>query len=78
MSEARKGAQLFMIEVRRLNESALTVNADLIEFIESTPDTMISLTTGKKIMVKDTVDEVVKKVIKYRRSINEGLGIKTE
>lgn len=67
-----------MIEVKRLNDSVITINSDLIEFIESTPDTLISLTTGKKLLVKDTVDEVVKKVIKYRRSINEGIGIKTE
>lgn len=67
-----------MIEVKRLNDSAITINSDLIEFVESTPDTLISLTTGKKIVVKDTVDEVVRKVIQYRRSINEGLGIKSE
>lgn len=67
-----------MIEVKRLNDSVITINSDLIEFVECTPDTLISLTTGKKILVKDTVDEVVKKVIKYRRSINEGIGIKTE
>ena len=67
-----------MIEVRRLNDQTIIVNADYIEFLESTPDTIISLTTGKKMVVKDTVDEVIQKVIQYRRSLNEGLGIKAE
>lgn len=65
-----------MIEVRKLNDQIVILNSELIEFIESTPDTMISLTTGRKITVKDTVDEVVRKVLEYRRSIHEGLGIK--
>jgi flagellar protein FlbD len=65
-----------MIEVRKLNDQIIIVNSDLIEFVESTPDTMITLSTGRKITVKDTVDEVVKKVLEYRRSIHEGLGIK--
>ena len=67
-----------MIELRRLNDNVIIINSDLIEFVESTPDTMLTLTTGKKLVVKDSVDEVVKKVIQYRRSINEGLGIKSE
>jgi len=66
-----------MIEVKRLNDTVFVINSDLIEFIESTPDTLVTMTTGKKIVIKDTVDEVIKKVIQYRRSINEGLGIKT-
>ena len=40
-----------MIEVKRLNDSVLIVNSDLIEFIEATPDTLITLTTGKKIVI---------------------------
>jgi flagellar protein FlbD len=67
-----------MIELRRLKDQAVVVNADLIEFIESTPDTVITLTTGRKIVVLETVDEVVKKVIKYRRFLHEGIGIKPE
>ncbi len=67
-----------MIEVRKLNDQIIIVNSDYIEFIESTPDTVITLTTGKKLVLKDSVDEIVKKVIQYRRSLNEGLGIKSE
>ncbi|MEW6202398.1 MAG: flagellar FlbD family protein [bacterium] len=67
-----------MIELAKLNGDIVVVNSDMIEFIESTPDTMLTLTTGRKIMVRDTVDEVIKKVIKYRRFINEGLSVKLE
>lgn len=67
-----------MIELGKLNGDTIILNADLIEFIEATPDTMITLTTGRKVMVKDSVDEVVKKVIKYRRFLHEGISVKPE
>jgi len=56
-----------MIKVTRLNDSELVINADLIEFIESTPDTIISLTTGKKIMVRETIDELIERVAEFKR-----------
>lgn len=56
-----------MIIVTRLNNSKIYINAELIEFIESTPDTIITTTSGKKIIVKNPVDEVIRKVIEYRR-----------
>jgi flagellar protein FlbD len=55
-----------MIKVTKLNGNELVVNADLIEFVESTPDTLISMTTGRKIMVLEALDEVVRKAIGYR------------
>ena len=55
-----------MIKVTKLNGRELVVNADLIEFIESTPDTLISLTTGRKIMVLEDLDEVVRMAVGYR------------
>ena len=58
-----------MIKVKKINGRDLIINAELIEFIEKTPDTIISMTTGKKIIVKDTCDELIKKVIEYRREI---------
>ncbi|MZP30540.1 flagellar protein [Heliobacterium undosum] len=57
-----------MITVRRLNQSELVINAELIEQVEATPDTIITLTTGKKIVVLEGLDEVVDKVIAYRRA----------
>jgi flagellar protein FlbD len=56
-----------MIEVTRFQNGKVVINADLIEFVESTPDTMISTTTGKKILVKESVDEVIEKVVEYHR-----------
>lgn len=57
-----------MIRVTKLNGSELVINADLIEFVESTPDTLISMTTGRKIMVLEALDEVVQKAVTYRRT----------
>ncbi len=59
-----------MIKVTRLNETELVINTDLIEFVESIPDTIISLTTGKKIMVKESIDEVIAKVDEFKRRIS--------
>jgi len=67
-----------MIELTKLNGQNFVLNSDLIEFLEKTPDTVISLTTGKKIVVKESVDEILKKVIKYRRFINESIAVKPE
>jgi flagellar protein FlbD len=56
-----------MIELTKLQNAKIVVNADLIEFVESTPDTLITTTTGKKLMVKETVEEVMDAVIAYKR-----------
>ena len=58
-----------MIKLTRLNDSKVVINADLIEFIEALPDTIVTLTTGQKIMVKESVEEVVDKVVEYKKSI---------
>ncbi len=67
-----------LISVKRINGQKLIVNADLIEFLESTPDTLITLTSGKKIMVKETRDEIVSKVIDYRRLVSKGIDRRDE
>lgn len=58
-----------MIHVTRINHVPLVLNADLIEHIETTPDTVISLTTGHKFVVLESADEVVRRVIAFRREI---------
>lgn len=58
-----------MIELTRLNGECMVLNADKIERIESRPDTILSLTNGKKYIVRETVREVVEKLNDYRRSI---------
>jgi flagellar protein FlbD len=56
--------------VKKLNQEEIVVNADLIEYIEANPDVVITLTTGNKIVVRETMEEVVKKVIEYKSAIN--------
>ncbi len=56
-----------MIEVTKLNDTKLLINAELIETVEETPDTVISFVTGKKIIVKESRQEVKNLVILYKR-----------
>ena len=56
-----------MITVTKLNKSVVIVNADLIEFVECTPDTLITLVTGTKIMVMESSGELVEKVLEFRQ-----------
>ncbi len=58
-----------MIEVTRLNGTKVIVNSDLIEIVEETPDTVVTLTTGKKIIVKESRQEVKNLVKSYKREI---------
>lgn len=58
-----------MIHVTRLNQSSVVLNSDLIEQIESTPDTLITLTNNQKLIVLETADEIVERIRLYRRSI---------
>ena len=59
-----------MIDVTKMNGGSITVNADLIETVEETPDTIITLTTGKKIIVKESRQEVKNLVKSYRSECN--------
>ena len=60
-----------MIDVTRMNGSLLTVNNHLIEMVEETPDTVITLTTGKKIIVKESRQQIKSLVKSYKREIME-------
>ena len=62
-----------MIRVTRINNTPLVLNSDLIEQIEMVPDTMIALTNGQRLFVQETVDEVVERIIEFRRKTLEGL-----
>ena len=57
-----------MIKVTRFNHTEVIINADLIEFIEANPDTVITMVTGKKVLVLETADEVRRLAQDYRRS----------
>jgi flagellar protein FlbD len=58
-----------MIEVTRINHVPLVLNSDLIEHIESTPDTVISLTNGQKLIVLEEPAELIRRVVAFRRLI---------
>jgi len=59
-----------MIKVKRINGLEMLVNPELIESVDAHHNTVISLNTGNKIIVKDSLDEIQKKVISYRQEIN--------
>jgi flagellar protein FlbD len=58
-----------MIQVTRLNDKGFVVNCELIKFVEAIPDTLITLTTGEKLMVKETVDQVITATMDYRKRL---------
>ena len=58
-----------MIRLTRMTQMPFVLNAELIEFVDATPDTVISLTTHQKVLVRESVDVVVERVIEYRRAI---------
>ncbi len=62
-----------MIDVTRMNNKPFTLNADLIETVEETPDTVITLTTGKKIIVKESRQDIKNLVKLYRREIFQNI-----
>jgi len=68
-----------VIRLTRLNSQQITVNSDLIKFVESNPDTVITLVNGDKILVHETADEVVARVVEFRRLVISGvLSISTD
>jgi len=58
-----------MIRLTRINESPFFLNCDLMEFIEVTPDTVITMMNGGKVLVRERAEEVVEKIVEYRRRI---------
>ena len=64
-----------MILLTRLNNRPLVVNSDMIKFIENTPDTVITLVSGEKIVVLETVAEVMDEIMTFRRRIVAGAGL---
>lgn len=59
-----------MIKVHRLNGQEIVINVDQIESVESVPDTVINTETGNRFVVKESMDEVQKLVVEFRRSCN--------
>ena len=62
-----------MIQLTRLNNHPLVVNSDLIKFVEQAPDTVITLLSGEKIVVRESAQEVLERVVQFRRSVLQGI-----
>jgi flagellar protein FlbD len=62
-----------MIQLTRLNNQLLVVNSDLIKFVEKSPDTVLTLVTGEKIVVRETTDDVLDRIVAFRQRVLEGL-----
>ena len=62
-----------MIQLTRLNNKPLIVNSDLIKFVEQAPDTLVTLISGEKIVVMEKPDEVLARILAFRRAVLENL-----
>ena len=58
-----------MIEVTRFNQKTFILNCEWIETVEATPDTIITLTNGKKLVVAENVEDIIRKVIEYKQKV---------
>ena len=58
-----------MISLTRLNHTPLVINPDLIVLMEETPDTIITLSNGEKVAVQEKINEIIRRVIEFRRRI---------
>jgi flagellar protein FlbD len=58
-----------MIILTKINKAPIALNADLIEFIEETPDTVVTLTNNDKVVVTESLEQIIEKVVQYRRVI---------
>jgi Uncharacterized protein, possibly involved in motility len=64
-----------MIVLQRLNKEEFVLNANYIETLEATPDTVITLTNGKKLMVRNSVEDIVKQVITYKQQCHQTIQV---
>ena len=62
-----------MIHLTRLNNTSVTVNSDLIKYVEQSPDTVITLLNGEKILVRESAEEILDRIIQFRRRLLAGL-----
>ena len=62
-----------MIQLTRLNSQLLAVNSDLIKFVEQAPDTVVTLLNGEKFLVRETAEQIIQRILQFRRAVLEGL-----
>jgi len=60
-----------MIALTRLNGQRFVINAEKIRYLEQTPDTMVCCESGERLMVKESLDEVIRRAIEYARAIRK-------
>ncbi|MCM2266441.1 MAG: flagellar FlbD family protein [Elusimicrobiales bacterium] len=58
-----------MIKLEKLNGTLVVVNAELIESVEASPDTVLNLATGNRFLVRDSVDSVIAKIVEYKKQV---------
>jgi uncharacterized protein YlzI (FlbEa/FlbD family) len=64
-----------MICLTRLNNQVLTINSDFIKFVEQSPDTLITLVSGEKLVVLESPTEILARIVEFRRSVLQGLSL---
>lgn len=62
-----------MIPLTRLDGTAIVLNVDVVQWIEETPDTVVVLTTGERLLVKERASEVVRRTVDFKRMVAVGL-----
>lgn len=62
-----------MITITQLNKAEMVINAEMIETVETAPDTIITMTTGRKFITRDSIDDVVEKVMAYQKAVRSRL-----
>jgi len=62
-----------MIHLTKLNNQPMVLNSELVEFIENKPDTVITLITGNKVVVLENTEEVIDRIVDYRRRVMAGI-----
>ncbi len=65
-----------MIKVIKLNKEQIYVNPDLIEFVEASPDTALLMQGGKRLVIRDSVDEIVEQILKYKKFVHANIMVR--
>lgn len=65
-----------MIKVTKLNKDEVFVNPDLIELVEANPDTALVMQGGKRMVVRETVDDVIREILKYKKYVHSSITIR--
>jgi flagellar protein FlbD len=78
MSHECLAAGIGMIVLKKINNAPIAVNSDLIQYIEETPDTVITMTNSDKVVVQEKMNEIIQKVVHFRRHINRLIDLEYE